>query len=148
MLCSIKIIIDKKETYLKAIIDTGNFLKEPITKLPVIVVQKNSLINLVPECILDNLEKIIGGQSIDLGEYASKIRIIPFSSLGKENGILLGVKANKVLIEREDRIIETESVIVGIYNGNLSKFGKYQALIGLELLEEESVRESVARLVV
>ena len=136
MLCSIKVVIDKKETYIKAIIDTGNFLKEPITKLPVVVVQKDSLKDLIPQNILDNIEKIINGENINLGEYISKVRIIPFTSLGKENGILLGIKADKILIDNEDKIILNDNVIVGIYNGTLSKSGKYQALIGLEMLED------------
>lgn len=36
-------------------------------------------------------------------------------------------------MEENNNIIE--NVIVGIYNGNLSKAGKYKALIGLELLD-------------
>ena len=143
MLCSIKIVIDKKETYIKAIIDTGNFLKDPISRLPVVVVQKNSLKDLIPQYILDNLEKIISGDNINLGEYISKIRIIPFTSLGKENGILLGIKADKILIDREEKIMVIDDVIVAIYNGILSKTGKYQALIGLELLEKGDVDESI-----
>lgn len=141
MLCSIKVVIDKKETYIKAIIDTGNFLKEPITKLPVVVVQKDSLKDLIPQLILDNLEKIINGEDMNLGQWVSKIRIIPFTSLGKENGILLGIKADKILIDSEEKIIAVSNVIVGIYNGILSKAGKYQALIGLELLEQEGIVE-------
>ena len=137
MLCSVKVIIDENETYIKAIIDTGNFLKEPITKAPVIVVQKDSLIGLIPESILENLEEIINGENINIGNFISKVRIIPFTSLGKENGILLGVKADKVLIDREDKTICVNDVIIGVYKGILSKNQKYQALIGLELLEQE-----------
>ena len=143
MICSIKVVIDKKETYIKAIIDTGNFLKEPITKFPVIVIQKDSLKELIPQNILDNVEEIINGENINLGEYISKVRIIPFTSLGKENGILLGIKADKILIKSEDKIILKDNVIVGIYNGTLSKVGKYQALIGLELIEQEEMTENM-----
>ena len=69
--------------------------------------------------------------------------MIPFSSLGKENGILLGIKVDKILIDREDKIIVTDDVIVAIYNGTLNKTGKYQALIGLELLEKGDIGESI-----
>ena len=138
MLCSIKVVIDKKETYIKAIIDTGNFLKEPITKVPVVVIQKDSLKDLIPQLILDNIGKIINGEEINLGQWISKVRIIPFTSLGKENGILLGIEADKILIDSDDRSIVTENVIVGIYNGTLSKTGKYQALIGLEMMEDNN----------
>lgn len=142
MFCSIKVVIDKKETYIKAIIDTGNFLKEPITKVPVVVIQKDSLKDLIPELILENIEKIINGEEINLGQWISKVRIIPFTSLGKENGILLGIKADKILIENEDKTVFNDNVIVGIYNGTLSKVGKYQALIGLEMMEQVVIAEN------
>ena len=135
MHCKIKININSKYTYINAIIDTGNFLREPITKMPVIVVEKNVLINIVPNYILDNTDKIINGENIDLEEYASKIRIIPFTSLGKENGLLLGIKADDITIQLEENTININNVIIGIYNGYLSKSEKYNALIGLDLLD-------------
>ncbi|MDO5556465.1 MAG: sigma-E processing peptidase SpoIIGA [Clostridia bacterium] len=141
MFCSMKININNKDIYVKAIIDTGNFLKDPITKLPVVVIQKEVLVNVIPNYILDNLDRIINGDNINLGEYISKIRIIPFSSLGKENGILLGVKVDEILIEREDKIINIDTAIIGIYNGILNRSGKYESLIGLELLEGGGIKD-------
>lgn len=135
MHCNIKVNINSKYTYINAIIDTGNFLREPITKVPVIVVEKNTLVNVIPEYILDNLDKIINGEDINLNEYTSRVRIIPFTSLGKENGILLGLKADNVVVQLEENDININNVIIGIYNGILSKNGKYKALIGLDLLE-------------
>lgn len=140
--CNVKVNINSKYAYINAIIDTGNFLREPITKMPVIVVEKSALINIIPEYILDNIDKIINGEDINLREYTSKIRIIPFSSLGKENGILLGIKADNVTVQMEENDININNVIIGIYNGNLSKNGKYKALIGLELLEMENANEN------
>lgn len=148
MYCNIKININSKYVYINAIIDTGNFLREPITKTPVIVVEKGALLNIIPEYILNDLDEIINGENIDLKEYTSKIRIIPFTSLGKENGILLGLKADNVLVEMEENNINISNVIIGIYNGNLSKNGKYKALIGLDLLnEKEDVNEKIKAVV-
>ena len=83
MYCNIKININSKCTYINSIIDTGNFLREPITKMPVIVVEKDTLVNIIPDYILNNLDKIINGEDIDLKDYTSKVRIIPFTSLRK-----------------------------------------------------------------
>lgn len=137
MYCNIKIIMNSKSVYTKAIIDTGNFLKEPITKTPVIVVEKEILKDVVPEYILENLEKIINGKNIELNEYISKIRLIPFTSLGKENGVLLGLKSDKVVVETEEKYVDINNIIIGIYNGVLDKNKKYRALIGLELLDSK-----------
>ena len=87
--CELKINIDNKYVYVKAIIDTGNFLKEPITGTPVAIVEKDELIGVIDENILNNLNEIINGKNILTDEYALKIRLIPFTSLGKENGLLV-----------------------------------------------------------
>ena len=144
MLCSLKIIINKKSKYIKSIIDTGNFLREPISKLPVVVVEKRALEKVIPEYVLDNLDKIIDGQEVDLQDYMAKVRLIPFSSLGKENGMLLGIKADAILVETDEKSIVLSNAIIGIYNGILNKMGKYQALIGLDIIEgDEKVNEYV-----
>ena len=137
MFCNIKININSNTIYTKAIIDTGNFLKEPITKIPVAVVEKDILKGVIPEEILNNLSNIIEGKEIVLGEYLSKIRLIPFMSLGKENGMLIGIKADGLAINTQDDVLFIKNIIIGIYDGNLSKTGKYKALIGLELLENK-----------
>ena len=70
------------------------------------------------------------------GEYISKLRLIPFSSLGTPNGMLIGTKVDKIKIEFEEEEIEATNVIVGIYNKSLTKNGLYNALIGLDLLKK------------
>ena len=139
MYCKVTAYINENKLCTKAIIDTGNFLKEPITQVPVIVIEKNVLIGCIPEHILNNIDNIILGNYIDLEDYESKIRIIPFTSLGKENGILLGLKGDKVEIIMNENEFIINNIIIGIYNGILSKTGKFHALIGLDTIEEESV---------
>ena len=136
MYCNVKIYLKEKYVDITAIIDTGNFLREPITKMPVIVVEKEKLKDIFPNNILDNIDSIINGDNIHLGEFSAKIRAIPFKSLGKENGLLLGIKVDNVKIYYEDMEHKITDVIVGIYNGKLSKNGKYAGLVGLDILNK------------
>lgn len=139
--CDIEINFKEKNIKLKALIDTGNMLKDPISLKPVVVVQKDSLYGIIPKEILDNLEKIIGGDKDDTSfrqinnKYISKFRIIPFTSIGKQNGLLLGFKVDKMNIYFDDENIELENIIIGIYDGKLSKKERYFALLGLDLIE-------------
>ena len=135
IICSIKIIINNMEKNINCIIDTGNFLKEPISKAPVVVVNRDSLRELIPNTILNNVKEIINGEDIQIGEFSERIRIIPFTSLGKANGLLLGIKADSAKIYYQDNEISIENAIIGIYLGVLNKQNKYEALIGLEALE-------------
>ena len=149
MFCEIKIFFGQKSINAKAMIDTGNLLKDPITRMPVIVIEKDILYEIIPYKILDNLEKIIGGEisneiyEEEVIKYISKFRVIPFTSLGKENGMLLGLKVKKVIVEMDFNEEEIKDVIIGIYNKKLSKKNKYNALIGLDIIERSDESEYI-----
>ena len=139
MYCHINIKLNHKEIETKAMIDTGNFLKEPITNTPVIVVEHTMLYDCIPKEILNHLENILGGDFSEIPknikeEYMPKLKVIPFSSLGKQNGMLLGIKAEKVVIKTEEENKTKENVIIGIYNKSLTKRGEYRALLGIEFM--------------
>lgn len=136
MLCDITILLNDKKTKMKAIIDTGNLLTEPITKLPVVVAEKEKLADIFPKAIIENTLNFINGETSEIEEYLSQIRIIPFKSLGKENGILLGVKVDGVIINYQNNESFIKNVIIGIYENKLSSNGSYSALIGLNILEK------------
>ena len=139
MFCDIEIKLNEKIVKTKAMIDTGNMLKEPITNTPVVVVEHTLLYECMPKEILNNLENILGGDFEKItedirNEYISKLKLIPFSSLGKQNGMLLGIKPQYLKIINEEQEQVKENVIIGIYNKSLTKRGEYRALIGIELL--------------
>ena len=136
MYCDIEIKINNKKIKTKAMIDTGNFLKEPITNTPVIVVEHTLLYECIPKEILNHIEDILGGDFSEIPdnirkEYISKLKVIPFSSLGKQNGMLLGIKPEGVIIKNEEEEKENNNVIIGIYNKSLTKRGEYRALLGI-----------------
>ena len=120
-------------------IDTGNLLKEPITNTPVVVVEHTLLYECIPKEILNHIEDILGGDFSKIPdeikqEYISRLKVIPFSSLGKQNGMLLGIKADGIEIKDEDEEKKEENVIIGIYNKSLTKRGEYRALLGIGTL--------------
>ncbi len=59
MFCEIEVRINQKEIKTKAMIDTGNFLKEPITNTPVVIIEHVLLYDCIPKEILNNLDKMI-----------------------------------------------------------------------------------------
>ena len=138
MICKVKIKLNGKEVVLDTMVDTGNMLKEPLTGNPVVVVEKTSLYDLMPKEILNNTESILGGDFEKIPEdikndYISRLKIIPFSSLGKQNGMLIGIKPEKLKVINEQAEEEKDNAIIGIYNKSLTKRGEYNALIGIDL---------------
>ena len=139
MICDIEVDFEDKKIKTKALIDTGNMLKEPITNTSVIVLEHTLFNDIIPKQILDNLENILGGDLSKIPkdmqtEYISKFRVIPFSSLGKQNGMLIGVKGKNLIVNINEEIKKIDKVIIGIYNRPLTKNGEYQGLLGLEIL--------------
>lgn len=136
---NIQIFIEGEKIETNAMIDTGNMLKEPITNTPVIVVEHTLLYEVIPKQILNNIDEILSGNFENIKEelkekYLAKLRFIPFSSIGKANGMLLGIKADKIIIRNEEENKEIEKVILAIYNKSLTKRGEYRALLGINMI--------------
>ena len=139
MYCNIKLKINEKQIETKAMIDTGNLVKEPITNTPVVIVEESLLEGIIPKEILRNLENILCGNLENLPQdiqdkYLPRLRCIPFSSLGKENGMLVGIKISEIVVKSEDEEKKTSNIIIGIYERSLTKKGEYRALVGVDLL--------------
>lgn len=143
MIYEIQIQINEKQINLNAMLDTGNMLKDPISGMPVVVVEKSKLYSLLPTKLLDNIDEMIGGgkesliDKIEEKEVLTRFRMIPFSSVGKQNGLMLGFKVDKITIKKEDEIQTRDDAIVGIFNHTLSKSNYYSALIGMDLIEDK-----------
>lgn len=146
MFCEIEIVLEGKKRRIKTMIDTGNMLKDPITRFPVAVVEKEELRNLIPDSILEHAQEMATGTNEKVWEemkqqdYLARFRMIPFSSIGKEHGILLGIKADGMKIFQEEEEYLLRNVIIGIYENRLSKNGSYGALIGMEMLGREEIK--------
>lgn len=138
MFVEIEIALYEKNIKINAMVDSGNMLKEPITGKAVIVVEHTCFYDILPKEILNNLEKILGGDLENISEevkntYIKKLKFIPFSSLGKQNGMILGISPQFVKICGEEEK-EIKDIIVGIYNKSLTKDGSYRALIGIDII--------------
>lgn len=150
MLYKIEINIFNKTQIVNALLDTGNLLKEPITGIPVVIVEKNSLKEVLPKQILDSLDKIEGGDTSELSskdnliKYISRFRIIPFNSVGKQNGLLLGIRSDSVNIIMDETVETVSNAIIGIYDKSFTKNGAYSAIFGLDMLEGGNVNENVS----
>lgn len=140
--------IEKQELEINVLLDTGNMLKDPISDDSVIMIEKTKLYKILPKELLDNINKFLGGEfeNAENLEYKKRIRFIPFTSVGKQNGMLLGIKADLVKIITDVDEIINEKAIIGIYEKTFSKSGKYSGLIGLDILERSESDEHFANI--
>lgn len=96
MNCKMKIIFAGNCIEVKTMIDTGNMLKDPISQKPVAIVESSLIRQILPSSIIDNIQKILEGEILDLGvevnEYMSIFKLIPFSSIGKEHRVNISIQ--------------------------------------------------------
>lgn len=140
----VEISIEDKTLKTRLLLDTGNMLKDPISNSPVLVVEKNTLKEIIPEEVLEETEKILGGDVKRNEKYQKRLRIIPFSSVGKQNGIMVGIKADKVKITNDIEEIINQNAIICPYDKKMSKQNRYFGLIGPEMLDVIEDKEKIS----
>ena len=100
--------------------DTGNRLFEPLSKKPVLVLEKSEL------------------EKSYIYIRKEQYRIVPYHSIGTKHGILEAFVADRVVVvPMEDGDgssgIEREKVVIGIYEGKLCQSEKYQMILHPEM---------------
>lgn len=103
----------------RALIDSGNFLRDPITGRPVIILSKSAAAELKT---LSNID------------LSSRYCIVPYKAIGIENGLLEAYRADNAYING----CALGRIVVAIYNTEFCNIGeeKYQVLISRDILRE------------
>lgn len=140
LLRQITIEFDNKKKEIQGLIDTGNSLADPISKFPVVIVEYEAIKDILPDSIkeifsnnkfskLDNVMDVLGNSN-----WINRFRVIPYTSLGKTNGMLIGFKPDNVELINEGEIISINKIIIGISIHQLSQNGDYRALLNPDIL--------------
>lgn len=123
----------------KGFLDTGNHLRDPLTHRPVVVAEYELLKNCIPrdcQAIMEN-----NGDQNDVLEalssssWANRLRLIPFTSIGQKNGMMVGFRCDQVIIDSRLPSAIYKNLVVGIYLDRLTVEDDYQLLIPSEILQ-------------
>ncbi len=126
--------IGEKEEKLRTFIDSGNLLVEPISKAPVLVAEIDSIQKIIPQSIIDIVKKVKNSNDLnDLieGGLSTRFRLIPYDSLGNENSLMIGIKADEVRFVKGLQSRQLEDIVIGLYDGYLSTDDHYNGLLGM-----------------
>lgn len=138
----VRVLYKDKESIFKALVDTGNTLKDPLSNRSVFVVELSRLQNLLPEELIDYYNSPISTNIEDLlinlyDEFP--LLLVPFKSIGNDNGIILGFKPDNVIIRQLDENfdLELQKIIIGIYEGCLSDETDFSGLLNYETIVQK-----------
>ena len=136
----IKIMVNGHSCQMPALLDTGNDLREPLSGLPVLVADYQALRTIMPEYLRqafeqhghDSPEMVLHEISThNTDGWLKRMRLIPFASIGKQNGLLLGFKPDMLILEGASKR-QTNQVMICISAESLGN--GYQAVINPEIL--------------
>lgn len=134
-----KIIMDGLEVEIPALIDTGQNLTEPAGNNPVAVAEYLAVREMLPPGMRrlfenhkeDDLAELLSSAQSD--GFNVRIRMIPYKSVGVSHGMMVGFLPDSVCFGTKNG--NAAKVIIGIYNGTLTKNGDYRALLNACLAE-------------
>jgi stage II sporulation protein GA (sporulation sigma-E factor processing peptidase) len=136
-LCYYPIQIDweGRQLRINALLDTGNHLHDPMTKLPVIIIELNEIKDYLPKEVISltescNMGEIAINEDWELpGKWVQRMRVLPYNSLGSKCGMLLGFRPDRIKVWQKEKEIVIKDVIIALYNQPLSQEGVFHALI-------------------
>jgi len=124
LLYNVTLVCEGVEYTMKGLLDTGNSLVEPISRKAVCIVGREIF---ETDCKKEGKRKEFLPQ---------KFRVIPYHSVGKENGILCGYEMDRLIIDTDERKVIIEKPMIGISEVPVGSPSTYQMILQPELLRE------------
>ena len=136
LICTVQVSMGEHGAAFDALVDTGHSLKEPLSQHPVIIAEFEHVKDFLPDRLkvmfYEKQENDLTGLMAEEGAFYKRIRMIPFTSLGKKSGLLIGFRPDSVAVEGAKEV--PANVVIGIYNDRLCNNGKYHGLLSPELI--------------
>lgn len=137
----VEISFDGQKCSGNGFLDTGNMLRDPLTNRPVLIAEYAWLKKYLPLDLITVFDNALSEtellSSAANSSWSGKLRIIPFSSIGRQNGLLLGFRADEIKLNLGNKNICHKNLIVAVYQNKLSLDGQYQLLVPAEIVQNE-----------
>lgn len=124
---TVEIFRGKNQVKCTALLDTGCNLHDLFTGSPVIVLEKDLAMSLIPQRVAA-VGSITGDGSYDA--LPSGIRLIPYSAIGGK-GMMQAYVSNKVIISQKNKSRELRNITVAVSQEPFE--GEFRAVIGSEI---------------
>lgn len=133
----------------KGLFDTGNCLYDPLYHRPVIVIERSVVEELLSKEYLDefeNTKNYLSGtlreeevaasmeQSEIMKKLLLRLRIIPYTSIGKAQGMMCGLMLDQLVVHTGKESICCKKVTAAISDNNLSPEEEYHVILHKELI--------------
>ena len=139
---NVSIGVGNKSKILRAYIDTGNELTDPMTGKPVIVVNIDSIKNILGDDLYDGILCFYKNKANNYENLLSmnekiKLRIVKYNTISSIGERMVCIVPDNIEISDDDKNSINADAIIGIYPKKISQKNDYDALLFKKLLEWE-----------
>ncbi len=135
---NVQLHIEEETLHFKGLVDSGNQLYDPLSKLPVMFVSINKTMETVPVTInriasADPEQFIMGSEDVP-NEWQHRLRIIPCKVVGQEHQLVIAIKPDLILIEHNGVEYLCEKGLVSFTMQELSADDAFQCIVHPKML--------------
>ncbi|GJM81367.1 hypothetical protein HMSSN139_38630 [Paenibacillus sp. HMSSN-139] len=129
------------------LIDTGNQLTDPLSRLPVTVMEASLWERVLPPSYRGKLaDERADNLILELTEagdfpWPERLRLVPYRGINKGTQFMLALKPDEVTVRLEGREYRSPRVLIGLDGGRLSTEGTYRAIVHPALVETAEATE-------
>ncbi len=126
---NVKIEFENTNIIVKALVDTGNSLCDPISLMPVMLIESSAFKNKLSNYFLEQVNRSCA-ESLQIMHKAYpklKVRIIPFQDISGTQKIVYAFKPQKIYNLSENK--EINNTLIGIISAKLTSDESYNALL-------------------
>jgi stage II sporulation protein GA (sporulation sigma-E factor processing peptidase) len=127
---------------LKGLVDSGNQVYDPISRVPVMFVSISGMKEEIPaelSNIVDDSEAIIHGRIQLSDEWQYRMRIIPYKVMGKEHQLIIAIKPEQLVIEQKDGRYIVEKGLISFTRQQLSSDDAFSCIVHPKMLTSKKI---------
>jgi stage II sporulation protein GA (sporulation sigma-E factor processing peptidase) len=121
----------------KGLVDSGNQLYDPLSKMPVMFVSIKHQLDKVSEPIKtlanDGEAVIMGNVEIPV-EWQNRLRVVPYSVVGQERQLIAAIKPDQILISKDNEQYTYEKGLVSFTLQQLSADNAFECIVHPKML--------------
>ena len=134
---NVRLNIEGENMIFKGLVDSGNQVYDPLSKLPVMFVSIKNQLEAIPESIkklaADPEPLIMGSQQIP-DEWQNRLRIVPFRVVGKDHQLIVAIQPDLILIEHKGTVYFCDKGLVSFTLQELSADNAFQCIVHPKML--------------
>lgn len=134
---TVTVTINEEISIYKGLIDSGNQLYDPLSKMPVMFIsvrdQAEELPSPIKTLAMDS-EAVIMGRVELPSDWGNRIRVVPCSVVGQERQLIAAIKPDRIQINKDDEEYICERGLISFTMQQLSADDEFQCIVHPKML--------------